>query len=256
MNTFIDTHSHLYLEQFDEDRSDVVDRAVEAGVRRILLPNIEKATYDAMMAMTIQYPDTCFSMIGLHPCSVKENFEAELNFVERELGTEQHIAIGEIGLDYYWDTSFIKEQEIAFRLQLNWAKETGLPVAIHCRDSMSDILKFIREEQDGRLRGVLHCFTGTVDEGKELIDIGLHLGLGGVITFKNGGMDKVIPHLPLDKMILETDAPYLTPVPFRGKRNESAYIPYIADRLAEFLEMPVEGVAVATTMNARALFNI
>ncbi len=254
---FIDTHSHLYLNQFDEDRAEVVSRAKESGVDKILLPNIEKDTFESMMSMVVDYPGYCYSMIGLHPCSVGSGLSAELKFIEDQLSSDHaHIAIGEIGLDYYWDTSFKDDQINAFMQQLDWAKDLDLPVAIHCRESMEDILKVIREMQDGRLRGVLHCFTGTVDDGKELVDLGMHLGLGGVITFKNGGMDKVIPFLPLDRFLLETDSPYLTPTPHRGKRNESAYIPIIAERLSDLTDSSVDEIANQTSQNAQSLFGI
>lgn len=254
MNRLIDTHAHLYLDQFDEDRDDVIRRALEAGVEKILLPNIERATYDSMMLLKEQHPKAIYTMVGLHPCSVKERYEEEIHFVEQRLSDGGHIAVGEIGLDYYWDTSFKKEQQKAFRAQLNWAKDLDLPVAIHCRESMEDILFILADEQDGRLKGVLHCFTGTADEGKQLIDLGMHIGLGGVITFKKGGMEKVLPELPLDWMLLETDSPFLTPAPNRGKRNESSYIPFIADRLADILGLSAEQVAQQTTSNAEALF--
>jgi TatD DNase family protein len=254
MNRLIDTHAHLYLDQFDEDRDEVIRRALEAGVEKMLLPNIERATYDSMILFKETAPTAIYTMVGLHPCSVKERYEEEIHFVEQRLSDGGHIAVGEIGLDYYWDTSFKKEQQKAFRTQLNWAKDLDLPVAIHCRESMEDILFILADEQDGRLKGVLHCFTGTVDEGKQLIDLGMHIGLGGVITFKKGGMEKVLPELPLEWMLLETDSPFLTPAPNRGKRNESSYIPFIADRLADILRLSTEQVAQQTTSNAEALF--
>ena len=256
MNRFIDTHAHLYLDQFDEDRGEVVKRAIDAGVEKVLLPNIESATYDSMMLLRNQHPGVIYSMVGLHPCSVKERWQEELDFVEQRLEEGEHIGVGEIGLDYYWDTSFKKEQQKAFRRQLNWAKDLDLPVAIHCRESMEDILFILADEQDGRLKGVLHCFTGTTEEGEQLIDLGMHIGLGGVITFKKGGMEKVLPHLPLEWMLLETDAPFLTPAPNRGKRNESAYLVKIAEKMASLYDMNVDSLAETTTENALNLFKL
>ncbi|TMX44252.1 hydrolase TatD [Vibrio rotiferianus] len=250
----IDTHAHIYASEFDNDRDEVVKRALEQGIDRILLPNIDLESIEPMLKTEATYPEVCRSMMGLHPCYVDGNVEQTLAIIRDWFDKHNFIAVGEIGIDLYWDKTFRAEQEMAFVTQLNWAKEMDLPVVIHTRDSIEETLTLLRQEQDGRLRGVFHCFGGSVEEAQAINELGFHLGLGGVSTFKNGGMDKVIPHLDMDWVILETDCPYLAPVPHRGKRNEPAYTSLVAARVAELLEVPIEEVDRITTNNAEKLF--
>ncbi|EIA1587484.1 TatD family hydrolase [Vibrio parahaemolyticus] len=250
----IDTHAHIYASEFDNDRDEVVKRALEQGIDRILLPNIDLESIEPMLKTEAAYPEVCRSMMGLHPCYVDGNVEQTLDIIRGWFEKHSFIAVGEIGIDLYWDKTFRAEQEMAFVTQLNWAKEMDLPVVIHTRDSIQETLTLLRQEQDGRLRGVFHCFGGSVEEAQAINELGFHLGLGGVSTFKNGGMDKVIPHLDMDWVILETDCPYLAPVPHRGKRNEPAYTSLVAARVAELLELPVEEVDRITSNNAEKLF--
>ena len=252
----IDTHAHLYLEQFDNDLDEIMTRAAESEVERILLPNIDSSTTQRLWKTIDAYPTRCFPMMGIHPCSVNETIESELKHIESELGTGKYIAVGEIGIDLYWDKTFIKEQIAAFEQQMEWAKELKLPVAIHCRDSFDEIFASVEKVQDGSLTGVLHCFTGNAEQANRTIELGLHIGLGGVLTFKNSGVDKAVQDVPLDWIVLETDAPYLAPTPFRGKRNESSYTKLVAEKLADVKQLPVEEIAKATTANAERLFNL
>ncbi|OPH51424.1 TatD family hydrolase [Vibrio campbellii] len=250
----IDTHAHIYASEFDNDRDEVVKRALEQGIDRILLPNIDLESIEPMLKTEAAYPEICRSMMGLHPCYVDGNVEQTLAIIRGWFEKHNFIAVGEIGIDLYWDKTFRAEQEMAFVTQLNWAKEMNLPVVIHTRDSIEETLTLLSQEQDGSLRGVFHCFGGSVEEAQAINELGFHLGLGGVSTFKNGGMDKVIPHLNMDWVILETDCPYLAPVPHRGKRNEPAYTSLVAVRVAELLEVPIEEVDRITTNNAEKLF--
>ncbi|MGR5235889.1 TatD family hydrolase [Vibrio alfacsensis] len=250
----IDTHAHIYASEFDNDRDEVVQRALEQGIDKILLPNIDLESIEPMLKTEATYPDVCRSMMGLHPCYVDGNVEQTLEIIRGWFEKHPFIAVGEIGIDLYWDKTFRAEQEMAFVTQLHWAKEMNLPVVIHTRDSIEETLALLRQEQDGSLRGVFHCFGGSVEEAQAINELGFHLGLGGVSTFKNGGMDKVIPHLDMDWVILETDCPYLAPVPHRGKRNEPAYTSLVAARVAELLEVTVEEVDHITTNNAEKLF--
>ncbi|WP_104047098.1 TatD family hydrolase [Vibrio jasicida] len=252
----IDTHAHIYTSEFDNDRDEVVKRALEQGIDRILLPNIDLESIEPMLKTEAAYPEVCRSMMGLHPCYVDGNIEQTLEIIRGWFEKHNFIAVGEIGIDLYWDKTFRAEQEIAFVTQLNWAKEMDLPVVIHTRDSIEETLTLLRQEQDGRLRGVFHCFGGSVEEAQAINELGFHLGLGGVSTFKNGGMDKVIPHLDMNWVILETDCPYLAPVPHRGKRNEPAYTSLVAARVAELRGESLEVIDTLTTKNAEALFNL
>ena len=252
----IDTHAHIYATEFDCDRDHVVQRALAQGIDRILLPNIDLESIEPMLKTEAQYPHVCRSMMGLHPCYVDGNVEQSLAIIHSWFDKHNFIAVGEIGIDLYWDKTFKVEQEMAFITQLNWAKEMNLPVVIHTRDSIEETLALLRQEQDGSLSGVFHCFGGSLDEAKAINDLGFHLGLGGVSTFKNGGMDKVIPHLNMDYVILETDCPYLAPVPHRGKRNEPAYTSLVAQRVAELRAISIEQVDTITTANAKALFRL
>ncbi|MCJ2378868.1 TatD family hydrolase [Vibrio sp. ZSDZ34] len=252
----IDTHAHIYAAEFDHDRDEVVQRALQNGIEHILLPNIDLDSIEPMLATEDAYPNVCRSMMGLHPCYVDENVKQTLDTIHSWFEKRSFIAVGEIGIDLYWDKTFRKEQEWAFITQLNWSKEMDLPVVIHTRDSIEETLALLSNEQDGSLRGVFHCFGGTVDEAKAINDLGFHLGLGGVSTFKNSGMDKVIPELAIDKVILETDCPYLAPVPHRGKRNEPAYTQLVLNRLAECRQIDVQQAQKITTLNAKKLFSL
>ncbi len=253
---FIDSHTHLYLDQFSEDRALVIERAIQQGVGRMLLPAIDSSTFEAMTKLAANYPKNCLPMIGLHPTSINKQVSKELAFVESELNTGKYIAVGEIGIDLYWDKTFAEEQTSAFHHQLKLAKKHQLPVVIHMRDSFTEVYQVVKTELNTDLRGVFHCFTGTLDEAHKIIDMGFKLGIGGVLTFKNSGLSEVVAQLPLESIILETDSPYLTPTPYRGKRNESSYIPMIAQKLAEITGKPIAEIAEITTHNATQLFNL
>ena len=252
----IDTHTHLYLDNFSDDRNLVVQNAIDQGITKMLLPAIDSSTFDSMNKLTAIFPDNCFPMIGLHPTSVKDNFEDELKLVEDQLSVGGYIAVGEIGIDLYWDKTHFEEQKDTFRRQLRLAKKYNLPVAIHTRDSFDEIYPIVKEESTEKLTGVFHCFTGSIEESKKIIDIGFKMGIGGILTFKNSGLDKIVSTIPIDHLLLETDAPFLTPSPYRGKRNESSYLTYIAEKLADINEINVEQVADITTQNAKELFNL
>jgi TatD DNase family protein len=252
----IDTHTHLYLEEFDEDRDEMVRRAIDSGVQKMLLPNIDSNSIEDMMSLFKTFPENCLPMMGLHPTSVKENFEDELKIVDEWLERQKFIAIGETGIDLYWDKTHQKEQEIAFIHQINLAKKYKLPVVIHSRNSFDELFAVLDEHNSHDLTGVFHCFSGNLDQAEKIIEMGFYLGIGGVITFKNSGLDKVIDELTLDRIILETDAPFLAPVPYRGKRNESAYLSIISEKIAQIKSMTIDAVADITTENARRLFKI
>ncbi|MDE1220516.1 TatD family hydrolase [Vibrio aestuarianus] len=252
----IDTHAHIYAAEFDHDRDEVVLRAKTQGIEKILLPNINLDSIQPMLATEAAYPDICHSMMGLHPCYVDENVEQTLTVIESWFDKHPFIAVGEIGIDLYWDKTFKAQQEKAFITQLNWAKERDLPVVIHTRDSINETLQLLAKEQDGSLAGVFHCFGGSIEEAKAINDLGFHLGLGGVSTFKNGGMDVVIPQLNLQWVILETDCPYLAPVPHRGKRNEPAYTQLVAQRVAQLTDRSLDEIQTITNLNANSLFAI
>ena len=249
----VDTHSHIYLPDFDSDREAMLQRAAESGISRVLMPAIDSGTHDAMMETQKKWSFT-ESMMGLHPCSVKENFEDELKIVEDWLEQEKFVAIGETGLDFYWDLTFTEQQYMAFRRQIGFALQLDIPVVIHSRNSTEECINVISAMQDGNLKGVFHCFSGTLEQAKRVMDLGFYLGIGGVVTFKNGGLDKVMEQVGLEKVVLETDAPYLAPVPFRGKRNEPAYLSYVTDRLSILSQLPVEEIAAITSANAVKLF--
>ena len=255
---FIDTHSHLYSSQFDEDRTQVINEAISAGVSTILLPNISSKHTKRMLEVCDEFPKNCFPMMGLHPCDVnKDNIESELLHVEQELSKRKYIAVGEIGLDLYWDKTKLEIQKKAFIFQIELAKKYKLPIAIHVRDSFTEAIKIIEKLNDESLRGVFHCFTGTIKDAQRVINLGgFYLGIGGVLTFKNSGLNKTIAAIELQHLILETDAPYLAPTPFRGKRNESKYIVNIAEKIAEIDQIDITGLARITTLNAKKLFGI
>lgn len=252
----IDTHAHIYLPEFDSDRQNMMLHAV--NVSRIFMPNIDLDTMEPMMRLQKEYPEQCFPMIGLHPCSVKSDFEEVLKAMEQQLHNKQFnwYGVGETGLDYYWDVTFKQQQIIAFEQQIIWAREMQLPVIIHSRNALADCLELIEKHQDGNLTGVFHCFSGSADELARAVATGLMIGIGGVITFKNGGLDKVLRADHLEHIVLETDSPYLAPVPYRGKRNEPAYLEYIAKKMSELLSIPIDLVAATTNRNASRLFNI
>jgi TatD DNase family protein len=249
-----DTHSHIYASEFDNDREAMLRRAEAEGVKKVLMPAIDSTTHDDMIAVENLNPGQCFSMMGLHPCSVKDNFREELSIVKKYFSEKKFVGVGEIGLDFYWDKTFITEQFDAFRLQINWALDLNIPIVIHSRSSIDECIKVVREKQIGKLKGVFHCFSGTHEQANEIIGLGFYLGIGGVLTYKNSGLDKVIEQVDMKYIVLETDAPYLTPVPFRGKRNEVSYIKYVAQKLADVKSITVGEVANITTANAEALF--
>ena len=251
---FIDTHAHLYLEQFKDDLQIVMERAREC-LHGIYLPNIDSKTIESMHQLEKDFPNFCYAMMGLHPCSVNEHYQNELAILKSHLEDRPYVAIGEIGTDLYWDKTTFDIQEKAFRTQLNWAKEMSLPVVIHSRDSLVENIRIVKDEQDGSLKGIFHCFNGTVDQAKAIAELGFLVGAGGVLTFKNAGMKEIFKEIPLSQIVLETDAPYLTPVPFRGKRNESAYIPLIAEVLAMVKNESIAKVAEVTNRNAMALYH-
>jgi TatD DNase family protein len=252
----IDSHAHVYLDEFDTDREGVMGRAGLAGVTNILMPAIDSATHQLMLDMEKAYPGMCRSMMGLHPCSVKGNFKEELEIAGRLLKNQSFIAIGEIGLDFYWDLSFRDQQYEALHRQLEWALEYKIPVSVHSRNATDECIEVIRDHQGRNLGGVFHCFSGTLEQAGRIIDMGFYLGIGGVLTFKNAGLDKVVREVDLAHIVLETDAPYLAPVPFRGKRNESSYLGYVVQKLADIKEIPVEEVAEITTANSKKIFGL
>jgi len=251
-----DTHTHIYSEEFNEDRNEVIKRSFDAGVTQLLLPNIDLESIEPMHQLCDKYPDNCFPMMGLHPTSVKKDYKEVLQTIRKELDKRKYIAIGEIGIDLYWDKTFAEEQRIALLEQFQWAIDFNLPVVIHSRDSHNEIMRVIKEFNNPNLRGVFHCFTGSTEQAKEIIDINFMMGLGGVLTFKNSGLSKEIVNIDMQHFILETDSPYLTPTPYRGKRNESSYIKIIAEKLAEVKGISLEEIARITTENAKRLFVI
>lgn len=253
---YIDTHTHLFSQKFEEDREEAVKRAIAAGVNKMFLPNIDAASVSSVFELSEKFPENCFPMLGLHPCSVKENYEEELAQIKESLfARPETMAVGETGLDYYWDTTFKKEQQTALRMQIEWAKELEIPIVLHTRNSFDDSWGIIKEMNDERLRGVFHCFSGTVEEAEKVMELGgFFMGIGGVLTFKKSGLAATVAQIPLEYLVLETDSPYLAPTPHRGKRNESGYIPYIAQKMAEAKEMTLEDLAAATTENAERLF--
>lgn len=232
-----------------------MDRARQEGIERIYLPNIDVSTIAALKAISEKHPHRCFPMMGLHPCSVKDNYKEELGLLKEELDKGSYVAVGEIGVDLYWDKSFLEQQLEAFDTQITWAIEKDLPIVIHSRDSLEHTIAGVADRQNGNLRGIYHCFSGSPEDVAKILDLGFYFGLGGVLTFKNGGIDKIIDEIPLTSIVLETDAPYLAPVPFRGKRNEPSYMIKVAERLAELKGISIEEVASVTTGNAMKLFH-
>ncbi len=252
----IDTHTHMYSEQFDADRTEMIQRAIRNGVTRFYLPNIDLESVAGMHDLEKSFPDNCFAMMGLHPCSVAADWETVLATMKSYLEKRAYVAIGEIGIDLYWDKSTLAIQQAAFRMQVQWAKAMNLPVVIHARDSFPEIYAILDEENDARLKGIFHCFTGNVADVEKIDAYGGFLfGIGGVVTYKTSELPAVIPAIPRDKLVLETDAPYLPPVPYRGKRNESSYLVHTAEKAAAILGLPLSELAAFTTENATRLFH-
>lgn len=251
---FIDTHCHIYLPEFDQDRDEMMDRAQKQSVEQFYMPAIDSSTHNGMLAVEEVFKGKVWAMMGLHPCSVNEKVEEELALIEGWFEKRPFIALGEIGLDYYWDTSFAEQQKMAMSRQTDLALHYNRPIVIHSRNSIDDCIDIVSEKQNGSLKGVFHCFSGTLEQGKKIIDLGFYLGIGGVLTFKNAGLDKVVQELKLDNLVLETDAPYLAPVPYRGKRNEPAYVSIVAEKLAALKNMSLADVSAITTTNAKKLF--
>ena len=253
---FIDTHTHLFLPEFDADRNQVIENAILNGIDKMLLPNVDNQSITKLLRLCEQYPENCFPMVGLHPTSVNENYKSELRNLENIIAKEKFIAIGEIGIDLYWDKSFIIQQQEAFIYQINLAKQHKLPIVIHARESFEEIFSIMHEQVAENLSGVFHAFTGNIDQAKQIIDWGFKIGIGGIVTFKNSGLDKLVEQIDLNHIVLETDSPYLPPVPFRGKRNESAYLVKVAEKIAQLKKCSIEDVADITTQNAKLLFNL
>ncbi|MFC2104214.1 TatD family hydrolase [Bacteroidota bacterium] len=252
----IDTHTHIFLQEFDSDRDQVIANARKNAVKKVLLPNVDGSTIDQLLTLVSKYPDFCYPMMGLHPTSVKENYKEELNSIENWLTLRKFYAIGEIGIDLYWDKSFKIEQEEAFRYQIDLAKHNNLPIVIHARESFNEIFNIMNEVVDDKLTGVFHAFTGNENQSKQIIEWGFKIGICGIVTFKNAGLDQVVHNIDINHIVLETDSPYLAPVPMRGKRNESAYIFYIAEKIAEIKNISIDEVAQVTTKNAKQLFRL
>ncbi|XOD68630.1 MAG: TatD family hydrolase [Flavobacteriales bacterium AspAUS03] len=258
LNVFlIDTHVHLYDEQFDQDRETVIQRALEVGVERFYLPASDSSTLEHILQLEVRYPKICLPMIGLHPTNVHpDTVEAELGLVKNWLDRRSFAAVGEIGIDLYWEQGFLSTQQYAFRTQVAWAKEKSLPVAIHARAAFDEIFEILGQERDARLRGIFHCFSGTLEEAERAISYGMKLGIGGMVTFKNGQIDLFLNQIDLKHIVLETDAPYLAPVPHRGKRNEPAYLRLVLEKLADVYSISQEDIARITTQNAMEIFGV
>jgi TatD DNase family protein len=251
-----DTHTHLYYETDAVKRSELMQRCNQNGISRLFLPNVDAASVPLMFELLEAYPASCYPMLGLHPCSVKDNWEEELAVIQPALHQHKIYAIGEIGIDLYWDKTFLTEQIQAFKLQIKWAKALKLPIVIHCRDAFDEVYQVLLDEQGESLRGIFHCFTGTLEQARKIIALGFYLGIGGVVTYKNAGLDKILPQIDLKHVVLETDSPYLTPVPYRGKPNESSYLIYVAQKVADLYQIFVEEVAEITTENSKKIFGV
>lgn len=250
-----DTHTHIYYHQ-GEALNQQIERCLNNDIRRLFLPNVDIESIPKIRAAITDYPDNCFPMLGLHPCSVTATYERDLNTIYAAHNQFDAVAIGEIGIDLHWDKSTLQWQQEAFKTQIGWAKSDGVPIVIHCREAFDEVFEILEEARGADLRGIFHCFTGTLAQAERAIDLGMHLGIGGVVTFKNAGLDKVVKAIPLKHIVLETDAPYLAPVPFRGKPNESSYLVYIAEKIAELHELPLNEVARVTTQNSLDIFKV
>ncbi len=253
---FTDTHTHLYSEEFEQDRGEMIQRAINAGVSRFFIPAIDSTCTQAMYDLEQDFPENVFLMMGLHPTYVKDNYEAELAHVASELAKRKFYAIGEIGIDLYWDKTHLKEQQVAFRQQIQWAKQYKLPIVIHCREAFDEIFEILEEEKSPELFGIFHCFSGTYEQALQAISYNMLLGIGGVVTFKNGKIDQFLDRIDLQHIVLETDSPYLAPIPFRGKRNESSYVVNVAAKLAAIYNLSVSEIAQITTENSKRVFGI
>ncbi len=249
----IDTHCHLYSEELKPDIDGVMERALKAGVQRFYLPAIDKSTAESMFALEAKYPGSCYAMMGLHPCSVAANYREELDFIKSQLQKRSFSAVGEAGLDFYWNTTFRQEQYEALHEQIKLAIQYDLPIVLHTRNAMQETIDVVKEYKG--LKGVFHCFGGSGDEARQIIDLGFFLGIGGVVTYKKSGLDEVLKNIDLSHIVLETDAPYLSPVPYRGKRNESSYLVEVAKKIAEIKNVPIQEIDLITTGNAEKLFN-
>lgn len=254
MTLLVDTHTHIYLEQFDNDKADVMARAFDKGVQKLFLPNIDTSTISRVWETVGNYPEHCFPMMGLHPSSVNADWKNEMAEIEQEIRQKKIYALGEIGLDFYWSEEFKTQQIEAFKYQVNLAKELSLPIVIHCRNSFNELVEILQSEKDEKLSGIFHCFTGSVRDANQVIELGFYLGIGGILTFKNAGLDKTMKEISLDQIVLETDAPYLAPIPNRGKRNESSYLFYVAKKLGEIKNMELGEIAETTTKNSHKVF--
>jgi TatD DNase family protein len=252
--TIIDTHCHLYSEEFNDDIVEVIERAQAIGVQRFYLPGIDSSAIESMLNLEEKYPGICYPMMGLHPCYVKENYKEELGIVKEWLDKRRFVAVGEIGLDFYWDKTFTTQQYEAFEMQMEWALQASLPIVIHTRNAMQETINAVKPFAERGLKGIFHCFSGSYESAVQIINMGFLLGIGGVVTYKNAGVAEVLQKIDLQHIVLETDAPYLTPVPFRGKRNESAYLQYVVDKLAGIKNVGAEGIADITTQNAIKIF--
>jgi len=253
---FIDTHAHLYSTPLKENIEGIMKNAMNNGIDTIIMPAIDSSTLEAMLEVEVGYPENCMAMMGLHPCSVKENVKEELAIIETQLQKRKFIAIGEIGLDYYWDKTFMTQQMEAFQIQMQWALDYKLPIAIHTRNAMGETIEAVKPFAQKGLRGIFHCFSGSKESAEQIISMGFHLGLGGVLTYKNAGVAEAIKDIPMEWLVLETDAPYLSPVPYRGKTNEPSYMIQVAMKLAEIKNLPLHEVASITTNNAEKLFGL
>ncbi len=251
----IDTHTHLYIEDFDQDRDDQIELCIKNGVHKFFLPAIDMSYTKRMLGLKAKYPKNIFLMSGLHPTHVKEDYKNELKHVEQNLKNGSFCAVGEIGIDLYWDKTNLSKQQEAFNQQIIWAKEYDLPIVIHCRDAFDEVFDVLENHKSDKLRGIFHCFTGDLDQAQRAIGFNMKLGIGGVVTFKNGKIDKFIKEIPIESIVLETDSPYLAPVPYRGKRNESNYLPIIAKKVAECYDLPIEFIANKTSESAKLIFN-
>lgn len=251
-----DTHTHLYYQAGTDKLAEQMQRCFDKGIYRLFLPNVDTASIGQVMDTVQAYPDNCFAMLGLHPCSVKTDYKRELNQIEKAIQNHAIYAIGEIGIDLYWDKSTLAIQQDAFRTQIRWAKELGLPIVIHCREAFDEIFDILDELNDDKLFGIFHCFTGTLEQAHRAIALGFKLGIGGVVTFKRAGLDEVVRQIELQHIVLETDAPYLAPVPFRGKENESSYLHYVAEKVADLHQVSLEELAYITTENSKQVFHV
>ena len=254
LKMYIDSHTHLFLKEFDTDRDEVIKRAIHAGVRKMFLPNIDDGTIQPMLYLTSLYPENLYPMMGLHPTSVKKNYREQLHIIEEWLNKDKFYAIGETGIDLYWDKSHLAEQQDSFIQHIRFSRDSGLPLIIHSRESFHEIFKILDQELSGNVTGIFHSFTGSLDQAREIINFGFKMGIGGIVTFKNSGLDHVIASIGVSQIVLETDSPYLAPVPFRGKRNEPSYLIFTAQKIADILKMSIEEVEQITTLNAMNIY--